>query len=70
MMQDSDAVLAAFLDVVSRVPVSFKVAKNRKTLQDLNSGMGGLSQIGKFITVYPHSDQVLQQIARLVEIAA
>lgn len=67
MMQDSDAVLAAFLDVVSRVPVSFKVAKNRKTLQDLNSGMGGLSQIGKFITVYPHSDQVLQQIARLVD---
>jgi predicted Ser/Thr protein kinase len=66
-LEDSDAVLGAFLEAIVKVPTAFKLAKDKKTLQEINNGSGGLSQIGKFITVYPRSKRDLELIASLVD---
>src|SRR6266850_4099895 len=57
------ATVASALTVLERaLPVlladgaSFKVARSLSDLQSLNEGRAGLSQVGKFITVYPTSD--------------
>ena len=46
----------ATLDVLLREGVRFKVLNSIKLLSALNSGLLGISQIGKFITVYPSDD--------------
>ena len=47
---------------------SFKVAASVQHLAELNDGEGGVSQIGKFITVYPEDDeQAVRLTARLDE---
>ena len=66
-VHNSDAVLGAVLDAVAQVPVTFKLAKDEIALQELNNGAGGLSQVGKFITIYPHCENALKRIAHLVD---
>jgi len=46
-------VLEAALDVLLIEGARFKVVKSTELLRSLNAGQFGLSQIGKFITVYP-----------------
>ena len=36
--------------------VSFKISSSLKVTRQLNHGEGGLTQIGKLVTVYPSSD--------------
>ena len=48
--------LRRVLPVLLLETASFKVAASSAELNDLNEGNGGLSQVGKFITVYPKDD--------------
>jgi serine/threonine protein kinase len=52
----AEEVLQRALPVLLAENASFKVAASLKKLDYLNQGNGGLTQIGKFITVYPNSD--------------
>jgi hypothetical protein len=49
-------VLEAALDVLLASGARFKVLNSIKLLSALNSGLFGISQIGKFVTVYPSDD--------------
>jgi serine/threonine protein kinase len=60
------SVLARVLPILERERVAYKLAASLGCLADLNQGAGGLSQVGKFITVYPEHDQ--QAIALAVEL--
>ena len=50
------SVLLRVLPMLLQRRVSFKVVASMKALEFLNEGHGGLSQVGKFITIYPTSD--------------
>jgi hypothetical protein len=56
-------ILEATLDVLLREGVRFKVLNSIKLLSALNSGLLGISQIGKFITVYPSDDSQAVRLA-------
>lgn len=49
-------VLRRALPILLAEAITFKVAASVGRLHMLNTGLGGLSQIGKFITVYPNDD--------------
>lgn len=53
----AEEVLRASLPVLLTETVTFKVAQSLRTLDDLNEGIAGVSQVGKFITVYPKDDE-------------
>jgi hypothetical protein len=48
--------LQRVLPVLLAGTASFKIAASTAELNGLNEGFGGLSQVGKFITVYPKDD--------------
>ncbi|KMP77365.1 hypothetical protein TU62_04665 [Bacillus cereus] len=51
--------------------VNFKIAQNEKFLGLLNEGAFGSKQVGKFMTIYPHSDSEAKQLAEgLVKITS
>src|SRR5215212_4825331 len=55
-VRDADETLTRALPVLLVERVSFKVAASPDHLLSLNQGLGGDSQVGKFITVYPTDD--------------
>lgn len=57
-------VLAAAVSVLVEEPCAFKLAASPADLAALNDGSGGLSQIGKFVTVYPSHDGQAVRLAR------
>ncbi|AXH97396.1 hypothetical protein DV701_15905 [Ornithinimicrobium avium] len=59
----SPAVLERVLPVLRAHRAPFKVAESPQTLMVLNAGAGGPSQIGKFVTVYPQTDEDARQLA-------
>lgn len=56
-------VLEAVLDVLLADGARFKVLGSIKLLCALNSGLFGISQIGKFVTVYPSDDSHAVRLA-------
>jgi tRNA A-37 threonylcarbamoyl transferase component Bud32 len=52
----AEAVLRRALPVLLRADADFKVAASLDVLGALNDGRGSISQIGKFVTVYPNDD--------------
>lgn len=56
-------VLRRALPILLAEEVSFKVAASLRDLGFLNEGDGGISQIGKFITVYPADDTQAVRLA-------
>lgn len=56
-------VLKKCLPVLSGERVPFKVAASMERLIELNEGIGGTSQAGKFITVYPPTADVAVRVA-------
>src|SRR4030095_5472072 len=62
-------VLARCLPVLRHRHCSFKVAASAAVVSQLNAGIGGQSQIGKFITVYPATDVEAVQIAFDLDVA-
>jgi hypothetical protein len=55
-MSSAVEVLERALQVLGADSATFKVARSPAHLKALNTAQGGLSQIGKFITVYPSDD--------------
>jgi hypothetical protein len=66
---DAPRVLRAALSVLATEDVAFKVAGSPHMLTWLNQGLGGLSQIGKFITVYPADDAEAVRLASALHVA-
>ena len=56
-------VLGRALPVLLAETASFKVTASYEELNDLNEGHGGLSQVGKFVTVYPNDDAQALRLA-------
>ena len=56
-------VLRATLPTLLEDEVHFKVAATLRHLAALNEGVGGLSQVGKFVTVYPADDEQALRLA-------
>lgn len=61
------AVLAQALPVLLGEAVSFKLAVSPVLLGYLNQGGGGLSQVGKFITIYPENDAQAVRLASALD---
>jgi serine/threonine protein kinase len=62
-------VLNRCLRVLAKERVHFKVLASDKLLIDLSCGNGGLSQVGKFITVYPDSSTNALRLAQALDAA-
>ena len=62
-------VLERSLPILLKANVPFKVAANLGCLNDLNEGHVGISQVGKFVTVYPDTDEQAVQLAIQLEYA-
>lgn len=56
-------ILKHVLPLLLKMNVPFKVAASLGCLSDLNEGRGGLTQVGKFITIYPKNDAQAVQLA-------
>jgi serine/threonine protein kinase len=55
--------LSCVLPLLSQRGVSFKIAKDAWTLSQLNEGDLGATQVGKFMTLYPRSDEEAIELA-------
>jgi tRNA A-37 threonylcarbamoyl transferase component Bud32 len=55
-VRSAEAVLRRCLPLLLTENAAFKVAATPEVLGDLNNGAAGLSQVGKFITIYPSTD--------------
>lgn len=60
-------VLARVLPILKASGASFKLAASPSYLGDLNSGASGYSQVGKFMTVYPQSDEQAVELAQRLD---
>lgn len=65
----AEEVLHRALHVLLDETACFKVATSCKALSELNGGMGAASQVGKFITVYPNSDEQAVRLAAALDAA-
>jgi hypothetical protein len=57
------------LGVLLGEDADFKVIASLRRLAELNEGRGGLSQVGKFITVYPNDDAQAVRLACALDAA-
>ena len=64
----AESVLRQALPVLLAEPCRFKAA-TACTLQTLNDGQGGLSQIGKFLTLYPDDESQAVRLAAAIDAA-
>src|SRR5262245_18979843 len=62
-INNAHEVLRRVLPVLVNARVAFKVVASSRELQQLNQGLGGLSQIGKFLTIYPTNDKEAVKLA-------
>jgi serine/threonine protein kinase len=67
-LNSCDSVLTRALPVLHEREATFKVASTRPFLGALNRGDFGPSQIGKFITVYPRSDNEATILAEQLDV--
>lgn len=59
----AESLLAKVVPVLASQGVSFKLARSPSILMQMNEGAFGVSQIGKFMTVYPDSDDESRALA-------
>jgi Lanthionine synthetase C-like protein/Protein kinase domain len=59
----AEKVLERALPVLLDEDAPFKIVSSLETLRDLNCGAAGLSQVGKFVTVYPGDDEQAVRLA-------
>jgi hypothetical protein len=62
-------VLDRALPALFEEDAAFKVAARRSVVAELNEGEGGISQIGKFISVYPNDDVQAVRLAAALDAA-
>lgn len=60
---DAGAILRRVVPVLASERVAFKVAAREVNLYELNQGIAGRSQVGKFITVYPRDEEQAIRLA-------
>lgn len=58
-----ETVLRQALPILLTETASFKVVASIEWLRELNNGLAGYSQIGKFVTVYPNDDEQAVRLA-------
>ena len=63
----AEAVLRRVLPVLLSEPGHFKAAPTSRALNALNEGRAGLSQIGKFLTVYPQDEAQAVRLAAALD---
>ena len=64
VLTEAEDLLHTILPYVKAQRVAFKVAKDSHVLSQINAGHHGNSQIGKFLTVYPATDELSVRLAR------
>ncbi|HLJ32681.1 MAG TPA: class IV lanthionine synthetase LanL [Ktedonobacteraceae bacterium] len=65
----AEQLLHLVLPLLLSEEVSFKVLGSLQDLARLNSGSAGLSQIGKFLTIYPHDEEQAVRLATSLDAA-
>lgn len=65
----AEQLLHCVLPLLLSEGVSFKVLSSLQDLEQLNNGSAGLSQIGKFLTIYPRHDEEAPRLASLLDAA-
>lgn len=60
---ESGCLLQTVVPILIEADVPFKCAKSPRVLVELNSGVLGASQVGKFLTIYPDSDEQAVELA-------
>jgi hypothetical protein len=68
-VHSAEVTLGRILPVLIAEAITFKVARSLDALAVLNSGRGQLSQVGKFATVYPTSDEQAVRVAVALDAA-
>lgn len=68
-VENAERTLFACLPILLGNKAPFKIAASAGDLSHLNNGYGGLSQIGKFITIYPTNDVEAHSLANLIHSA-
>jgi class IV lanthipeptide synthase len=68
-VRTAEEVLRRALPVLIEEDADFKVIASRRRLAELNEGHGGVSQVGKFITVYPNNDAQAVRLACALDTA-
>ncbi len=63
----AETVLHRVVPLLLEAKTSFKLLGSPEELATFNQGAYGLSQIGKFITIYPRTDEVAVRLARLID---
>jgi serine/threonine protein kinase len=66
-IRNAPSVLSRSLLILLGEGVHFKVVSNINMLDKINQGKFGLSQMGKFITIYPQSDMQAVKLARVLD---
>jgi serine/threonine protein kinase len=66
-VKSAEEVLLRAIPILVAQHCPFKFARGRRAVADLNEGKVGLSQIGKFITVYPNDDRHAVVLAQLLD---
>ncbi len=68
-VSSAEKILRQTLPILLHEAVNFKMLPSLKQLSFLNQGGGGISQVGKFITIYPDNDVQAVKLAKLLEVA-
>lgn len=64
LVQNAEIILERVIPVLMRHETTFKCVPSRLQLQGLNQGEGGMTQVGKFITIYPENEEKAVALAR------
>jgi serine/threonine protein kinase len=62
---DAERLLRAVLPYLRAAGARFKIARDCSVLESLNAGRLGPTQVGKFMTIYPRADSVLEMAEHL-----
>ncbi|MFP5390945.1 MAG: lanthionine synthetase LanC family protein [Gammaproteobacteria bacterium] len=62
-------VLDRTLGILIQERVTFKFPRDAATLRQLNQGVLGASQVGKFLSIYPHDDDQAKRLAERLHFA-
>ena len=68
-VSSAEEILRRTLPILLHESISFKMLSSLKHLAFLNQGGGGISQVGKFITIYPRNDAQAVELAKLLDMA-
>lgn len=66
-VRDSVDILRITIPFLVHQQCKFKIIRTHDLLRQLNHGIFGMSQIGKFITIYPQNDEMAVHIAEKID---